>query len=105
MNEELHRRIATLLEEIQRELFETACKRRDAATFTVDTWDDFLAKLADPGGFLLAHWCGDGDCEARIQTETKATIRCIALDQPEEAGKCIRCGGASNKRAHFAKAY
>ena len=64
-----------------------------------------MARVNGDGGFLLAHWCGDGDCEKRIQEETKATLRCIAFDQPEEAGSCVRCDGASKKRAHFAKAY
>ena len=80
-------------------------ERRDAATFEVDDYDEFKAKLEDPGGFLLAHWCGDGACETRVQEETKATIRCLAFDQPEEKGACMICGGASNKRAHIAKAY
>ena len=67
--------------------------------------DKLKEKLADPGGFLKAHWCGDGKCEERIQEETKATIRCLAFDEPDEAGRCIICDGASQKRAHFAKAY
>ena len=70
-----------------------------------EDYDAFKARLADPGGFLLAHWCGDGKCEERIQEETKATIRCLAFDQPAESGRCIVCDGTSNKRAHFAKAY
>jgi prolyl-tRNA synthetase len=102
---DLETKVAALLEEIQQDLYDAALARREAATFEVDTWDDFQAKLADPGGFLLAHWCGSGDCEDKIQTETKATIRCIALDQPEEPGKCIRCEGTSTKRVHFARAY
>ena len=94
-----------LLDEIQSELLEAARARRDAATFRVDSYDELKEKLADPGGFLKAHWCGDGKCEERIQEETKATIRCLAFDEPDEAGRCIICDGASQKRAHFAKAY
>jgi len=98
-------RAKELLEEVQGKLLATARERRDAATFEVDDYDDFKRKLADPGGFLLAPWCGDDACEERVQEETKATIRCLAFDQPDEAGRCMICGKDSPKRAHFAKAY
>ena len=75
------------------------------AIFEVDDYETFKAKLEDPGGFLLAHWCGDDACEDRVQEETKATIRCLAFDQPEETGACLVCGKTSKKRAHFARGY
>jgi prolyl-tRNA synthetase len=103
--DQLATRVPQLLEAAQELLLATARERRAAATWEVDDYDTFKAKLEDPGGFLLAHWCGDDACEGRIQEETKATIRCLAFDQPEESGSCLICGGASNKRAHFAKAY
>ncbi len=102
---ELEARVLALLDDIQREMFEAAKSRQSAATFPVDGYDEFKSKLADPGGFLLAHWCGDSKCEERIKEETKATIRCLAFAQPDEPGRCVVCGGASKKRAHFAKAY
>jgi prolyl-tRNA synthetase len=102
---ELEPRVQGLLDEIQREMYEAARARRDAATFPVDDYDEFKRKIEDPGGFLLAHWCGDAMCEARVQDETKATIRCLAFDQPEERGRCVVCAQPSPKRAHFAKAY
>jgi prolyl-tRNA synthetase len=101
----LEDRVRELLDEIQREMFETARARRDAATFVVDTWDEFNEKLASPGGFILAHWCGGAECERTVQEETKATIRCLAFDQPAEKGRCIRCDGESARRVHFARAY
>jgi prolyl-tRNA synthetase len=103
--DQLESRVRELLDEIQGELFQAALERREKHTFPVETYDEFKAKLEDPGGFLLAHWCGSGECEEKVQEETKATIRCLAFDQPEEKGSCIVCGGASPKRAHFAKAY
>jgi len=98
-------RVQALLDEIQAELFAAACKRRDSAVFTVDDYDEFKTRLDETGGFLLAHWCGDAACEDRVQQETKATVRCLAFDQPDEPGRCMLCGGASNRRVHFAKAY
>lgn len=103
--DELAARVPALLEDIQREMFEAALKRREDATYPVDSWDEFRTSVEERGGFLLAHWCGKGDCEERIKDETKATIRLIAFDQPEERGRCIRCDGESQCRVHFAKAY
>ena len=65
------------------------------------------SRTADEGGagFLLAHWCGDAQCEKQIQEEAKATIRVIPFDRPKEAGRCIRCGEKSDGRVAFGKAY
>ena len=93
------------LDEIQSELLAAARVRRDAATFDVDSYDEFKAKLEEPGGFVLAHWGGDADVEAKVKEETGATIRCLVFDQPDEPGKCLWTGKPSTKRAHFAKAY
>jgi prolyl-tRNA synthetase len=97
--------VQALLDELQADLFDKALARQKAATSNADDYDEFKAKLERPDGFLLAHWCGSGVCEGTIQEETKATIRCIAFDQPREPGKCVRCGGDSDQRVHFAKAY
>jgi prolyl-tRNA synthetase len=101
----LEARVPELLEEIQAQMFAAALERREAATLTIDSYDEFKTKIENPGGFLLAHWCGSAECEAKVKEETKATIRCLGFDQPEETGPCIVCGETSNKRAHFAKAY
>jgi prolyl-tRNA synthetase len=103
--DELVPRLRELLERAHADLYAAAERRREAATFEVDDYETFRGKLADPGGFLLAHWCGGAACEARVQEETGATIRCLAFDRPAERGACVVCGSASPKRAHFAKAY
>jgi len=102
---ELEDRVEKLLDEVQAEMFAAAFARRDAATFEIGSYDEFKTKLAEGGGFLLAHWCGNAVCEERVQEETKATIRCLAFDQPMEKGSCIVCGGESERRVHFARAY
>jgi prolyl-tRNA synthetase len=86
-------------------MFESARARRDAATGPVESYDELKKKAEDPGGFLLGHWCGSTECETIIHEETKATVRCLAFDQPEEPGRCVRCGNPSPRRVHFAKAY
>ena len=62
-------------------------------------------KIED-GGFLLCHWDGTAETEERIKAETKATIRCIPLENvKEEEGLCIYSGKPSKRRVIFARAY
>jgi prolyl-tRNA synthetase len=97
-------RVPVLLEEIQKELFSAALARRESATRPVDSWDQFTSEI-ESGGFLLAGHCGETDCEATIQGETKATVRVITRDGPAEPGTCVRCGRPSPRPVHFARAY
>jgi prolyl-tRNA synthetase len=101
---QLEVKIEHLLESIQVNLFQKALSFRENNTFRVDTWKEFTEKIEE-GGFLLAHWDGTSETEEIIKEETKATIRAIALDSPEEKGKCIYTGNPSNKRVLFARAY
>ncbi len=98
-------RIATMLEQMQKDLLERAKRFRDANSFEVNSYDEFKKKIEEPGGFLLAHWDGTRETEDRIAAETKATIRCIPSDAPREPGKCMVTGNPSAGRVIFAKAY
>ena len=71
----------------------------------MDTYEEFKRVLDEKGGFVSAHWDGTAETEALIKEETKATIRCIPLDNPQEAGACIRTGQPSTQRVLFARAY
>jgi prolyl-tRNA synthetase len=104
---ELAAKVKETLDSIHDTLYARAKKFQDDNTFSVDTYEEFKQRTAGEGGagFLMAHWCGDRDCEAAIQQETKATIRCIPFDQVKEAGTCIRDGKPSEGRVVFAKAY
>ncbi|HZH08531.1 MAG TPA: hypothetical protein VEY69_17830, partial [Lautropia sp.] len=62
-------------------------------------------RVAANAGWSLAHWCGSAACEAQVKAETKATIRCIPRDLPAEPGTCVVCGGQSDERVIFARAY
>jgi prolyl-tRNA synthetase len=107
--------IAGLLDDIQGRLLERARAFREQHTRQVDAWDDFRAFFtpANPakpeihGGFALAHWCGGAACEAKVNDELAATIRCIPLRRDGDAGPgaCIVCGKESPQRVVFAKAY
>jgi prolyl-tRNA synthetase len=98
-----------LLEEIQANLYAKALAFREANTKKVDSYEEFKAIMArgegGVGAFALAHWDGDGETELKIKEETKATIRCIPLEAPEEEGTCIYSGKPSKRRVLFAVAY
>ncbi|MCT4672742.1 MAG: proline--tRNA ligase [Prolixibacteraceae bacterium] len=97
--------IAELLEEIQSNIFQKALDFRTEKTTKVETYDEFKDVLKNKGGFVLAHWDGTTETELKIKEETKATIRCIPFDSPEEDGVCIYSGKPSKKRVLFALAY
>ncbi|HAA01250.1 MAG TPA: proline--tRNA ligase [Flavobacteriales bacterium] len=104
-HEGLADRIEKMLEEIQQSLFDKAKSRLVASTRKADSYDAFKKMLDEDGGFILAHWDGTPETEERIKEETKATIRCIPLDQEKEDGKCMVSGKPSNGRVVFARAY
>ncbi len=97
--------IQSLLEEIQTNIFNKALNFRSENTLKADTWDEFKDLIKNKGGFVLAHWDGTSETEEKIKNETKATIRCIPLDNEQEAGNCIYSGAPSNQRVLFALAY
>jgi prolyl-tRNA synthetase len=96
--------IKNLLEEIQQNIYNKAYDFRENNTVKVDDFETFKARIEE-GGFLLCHWDGTAETEEAIKNETKATIRCIPFDSPEEEGKCIYSGKPSNRRVIFARAY
>lgn len=97
--------VSQLLEEIQQNMFNRARTYRDEHITRVDTWDDFVSTLDGKGGFVSAHWDGTPETEDAIKDSTKATIRCIPLNNPLEAGSCIKSGKPSTQRVLFARAY
>lgn len=97
--------VEQLLVDIQQNLFDRAKKYRDDHITKVDNFDDFKSVLKDKGGFISAHWDGSEETELKIKELTKATIRCIPIDNPQEEGQCVLTGNASTQRVLFAKAY
>jgi prolyl-tRNA synthetase len=94
-----------LLTQIQENIYLKASEFKKNNTFYIDTWDDFIKTLDSTGGFIMAHWDGTAETEEKIKEETKATIRCIPFDSPEESGKCIYSGKPSKRRVLFARSY
>jgi prolyl-tRNA synthetase len=97
--------VTSLLDEIQRNIFNKALTFRNNNTYYLDTWDEFTDVIENKGGFIMAHWDGTRETEEKIKELTKATIRCIPLDSPLEKGKCIYSGNPSERRVLFARSY
>lgn len=103
--EGLGNHIVTLLDEIQESIFQKALNFRDSHITEVNSYDEFKDVLENKGGFVSCHWDGTPETEKRVKEETKATTRCIPLDNKQEAGVCIFTGKPSTQRVLFAKAY
>jgi prolyl-tRNA synthetase len=97
--------ILQLLEDIQQQIFNKALAFRNENIREANTWDEFVEILDTKAGFVSAHWDGTSESEDKIKEQTKATIRCIPLDNKQENGKCILTGNLSTQRVLFARAY
>jgi prolyl-tRNA synthetase len=97
--------IVSLLESIQKNLFERAVKFREDHTTRASTYDEFKSLMEGRPGFVIAGWCGSADCEAQIKADTQATLRNIPFSAVQAAGGCVKCGQPAAAEAWFAKAY
>ena len=97
--------IEELLKTIQKDVFEKALNFRDTHITEINSYDEFKKVLEEKGGFISAHWDGTDEEEEQIKNETKATIRCIPLDNKMEDGISMITGKPSIQRVIFAKAY
>ncbi len=97
--------VESLLKDIQQHMYNKALQYRDEHITKAGNWDEFVKLLDEKGGFISAHWDGTGETEDAIKEKTKATIRCIPLNNEPEAGQCILTGNPSTQRVLFARAY
>ena len=97
--------VENLLTEIQASLFNRALEFRDSHITEVENFEEFKSVLKNKGGFISAHWDGSTETEEKIKELTKATIRCIPLNNNQESGVCVYSKKPSKSRVLFAKAY
>ena len=97
--------VCDLLEKIQENLFQRALEFREQNTRRAKNYEEFCEIMKKEGGFVMAHWNGSPEVEAKIKGDTKATIRCIPLDPDPVPGKCMVTGGPSEREVVFAVAY
>lgn len=103
--DKLRDEITEALKKMQIDLYNRAVVFRENNSHHLESYDEFRQMIDNPGGFFWVHWCGNRECEDRLQNETKATIRAIPLENKKESGRCLLCGGSSNERVVIAKAY
>ncbi len=103
--EGLAENVKNLLDEIQQNMYNKALAFRTEHITNADNWDEFVKLLDEKGGFISAHWDGTAETEDKIKDQTKATIRCIPIDNKLEDGFCILSGSPSVQRVLFARAY
>ena len=97
--------VFVLLNDIQNSIYQKAKDYQEAHITKADSWDEFVKILDGKGGFVSAHWDGTAETEEKIKELSKATIRCIPLNNPKEDGKDILTGKPSSERVLFARAY
>ncbi len=103
--EGLAEEIQSLLDKIQQNLFDKALTFKNDNMWEANDFEEFKEIIEHRGGFVLAHWDGTSETELKIKELTKATIRCIPLDNKLEEGKCILTGKPSKQRVLFARSY
>jgi prolyl-tRNA synthetase len=96
--------MSQLLDEIQNNMFNQALEFREKNTFSADNYEEFKS-LVENGGFIRCGWDGNPESEAAIKKETKATIRCILLDEKITDKKCVYSGNPAEHEVIFARAY
>jgi prolyl-tRNA synthetase len=99
----LDERVKDMLATIQQALYDRALAFREANTVEVATYDEIVAAVGDK--FVRAYWCGDAEDEVRLKEDTKATTRCIPLDQDGPPGVCAICGKPATEKVILARAY
>ena len=96
--------VQDMLVAIQDNMLSNATKFRNEHIFEPRDYDEFKQIIAKDG-WCYVWWKANAENEAQVKDETKATLRCIPLEQPGGKGKCIFSGEETSEKAYFAKAY
>lgn len=103
--DELETKLAEVLETMQADMLERARSHREAHTYDVTTYEEFVETINNKPGFVRAMWCGDQACEDKIKEDTTATSRCMPFEQQNISDKCVCCGRPARKLVYWGKAY
>jgi prolyl-tRNA synthetase len=99
----LEAQFAQLLDDIHQSMLKRATQFRDEHIFDPKDYDELREVVQH--GWAFSWWCGSAECEAKVKEDTKATTRCIPLEQPSGEGRCIVCGQRATQKVYFARAY
>lgn len=97
--------VGNILNDIQKVLFERSRESLRSRTYSVKDYGEFKRVFEEENGFVLAHWCGDSECELKIKNELSVTTRCLPFGQEGKKGRCVFCGKECSEEWLFAKAY
>ncbi len=104
--EDLEHTLSITLEDIQKNMFQKALDFREENTSHCDNYQEFQDVIEEKRGLIKANWCGKEECEDKIKEKTKATIRCIPLEEEGKGeGSCICCGHEAREKVYFGRAY
>ena len=101
----IEEKLPEILDDIQKNMLETARKHRDAHTYSATNYDEFIDTINNKPGFVRAMWCGDVACENKIKEDTTATSRCMPFEQERIAENCVCCGKPAKVLVYWGKAY
>ena len=102
---DIETKLPELLDDIQKNMLETARKHRDAHTYSATTYDEFVDTINNKPGFVKAMWCMDEACENKIKEDTTATSRCMPFEQEKISDVCVCCGRPAKTLVYWGKAY
>jgi len=102
---DIEAKLPELLEDIQKNMLETARKHRDAHTYSATTYEEFVDTINNKPGFVKAMWCMDEACENKIKEDTTATSRCMPFEQEKISDVCVCCGKPAKTLVYWGKAY
>jgi prolyl-tRNA synthetase len=108
--DELSEVITKLLDDITKNMYETAKARRNSMTYTAETLDELKEIAATKPGFIKTKWCGSLECEMALKEQADVTSRCMPFDEGEVGGElhtdvCVCCGKKAEKTILWGKAY
>ncbi len=102
---EIETKLPEILDDIQKNMLETARKHRDAHTFSATNYEEFVDAINNKPGFVKAMWCGNVECENKIKEDTTATSRCMPFEQEKISDVCVCCGKPAKALVYWGKAY
>jgi prolyl-tRNA synthetase len=97
--------MARILADVQAALFEDARTFREDNTHDIEDYQSFASGLDELGGFWIGAWCGGVECEEKVATETKASLRVLPLEREDPGAPCVVCGKPGTEKAIWARAY
>lgn len=95
----------SLLDDIQKNLYKRAEKRRNSMLYNINTYEELGEMSKKTGGFAYVNWCGEAACEDKIKEDFGLKSRCVPFTDHEPDGRCICCGKDAVTKIYFGKQY